>query len=164
MSNTHLVNPSAQALVLLSLVSKHLLRRGNESFREISLSVPQFDLMQILWQQDNLTLSDLSRFCCCAPPNVTGLVDRLEAERLVSRGADPHDRRATRIRLTDEGRALAGPARAAAHKLMATLEEALAPAELASLVQLLGKLYQHCEGDDAEATLAMCTRIPPGAE
>jgi DNA-binding MarR family transcriptional regulator len=37
--------------------------------------------------------------------NITQLVDRLEAEKLVVRADDPHDRRSVRAALTSEGRA-----------------------------------------------------------
>jgi DNA-binding MarR family transcriptional regulator len=40
----------------------------------------------------------------CVRSNITQLVDRLEAEKLVVRSDDPHDRRSILAELTSEGR------------------------------------------------------------
>jgi DNA-binding MarR family transcriptional regulator len=40
----------------------------------------------------------------CEPSNITGIVDRLEARGLVTREADPQDRRVKLVAVTDAGR------------------------------------------------------------
>jgi DNA-binding MarR family transcriptional regulator len=47
--------------------------------------------------------------------NITQLVDRLAAEKLVVRSDDPHDRRSVRAELTAEGRARQAAGLAALH-------------------------------------------------
>ena len=51
-----------------------------------------------------LPLGTLAERCACVRSNITQLVDRLEAEKLVARADDPHDRRSVRAELTAEGR------------------------------------------------------------
>lgn len=71
--------------------------------------------------------------------NVTGLVDRLEAQGLVKRGED-RDRRATLVRLTRAGRALVNRAMPRHAALLAAMTRCLGRAEKAALIRLLTKL------------------------
>lgn len=50
-----------------------------------------------------LTLSELAERNSCVRSNITQLVDRLEADQLVRRIKDPHDRRSIRAALTPAG-------------------------------------------------------------
>src|SRR5215212_11309343 len=50
-----------------------------------------------------LTLSELAERLSCVRSNITQLVDRLEADGLVRRVADPADRRSVRAELTELG-------------------------------------------------------------
>ena len=54
----------------------------------------------------SLTAGQISRELHVGFSTVTGLVDRLADQGLVSRGEDPNDRRATRVVPTDAARAL----------------------------------------------------------
>ena len=51
-----------------------------------------------------LPLGTLAERCACVRSNITQLVDRLQAEKLVVRSDDPRDRRSVRAELTAEGR------------------------------------------------------------
>ena len=51
-----------------------------------------------------LTLGELAERLSCVRSNITQLVDRLEADGLVKRMADPADRRSVRAELTPLGR------------------------------------------------------------
>src|SRR6266508_5791207 len=53
---------------------------------------------------DSLPLGQLAERLACVKSNVTQLVDRLEADGLVSRAADPNDRRSRLAVLTAAGR------------------------------------------------------------
>jgi DNA-binding MarR family transcriptional regulator len=52
---------------------------------------------------DALPLKDLPDQLHCVKSNVTQLIDKLEADNLVRRIADPEDRRGTRVELTETG-------------------------------------------------------------
>lgn len=51
-----------------------------------------------------LPLGELAAQCACVRSNITQLVDRLEADRLVRRADDPADRRSLRAAITPLGR------------------------------------------------------------
>lgn len=80
---------------------------------------------------------------------VTGLVDRLEAEGLVTRRVDPTDRRCWVLELTPAGRALidqvTGHRRVRLHRALA----ALAPGALADLHRGLAALAEAMQASDA---------------
>jgi DNA-binding MarR family transcriptional regulator len=68
-------------------------------------TLPRFDVMAALYRaEDGLRMSDLSGVLMVSNGNVTGIVDRLEAEELVERVAVAGDRRAIRVRLLSRGR------------------------------------------------------------
>lgn len=69
------------------------------------VTLPQFDVMAALARKDGgMTMTELSRFLMVSNGNVTGIVDRLVAERMVTRAANVADRRATVVRLTPRGK------------------------------------------------------------
>ena len=73
---------------------------------EFGSTLPRFDVMAALDRAENgLRMSDLSGVLKVSNGNVTGIVDRLEADGLVERLAVEGDRRAMAVRLTDQGRA-----------------------------------------------------------
>ncbi len=71
---------------------------------EFGVTLPQFDVMAALERKpDGMTMTELSRFLMVSNGNVTGIVDRLVAERLVVRSRRNGDRRTSFIKLTDRG-------------------------------------------------------------
>ncbi|MCK5575747.1 MAG: MarR family transcriptional regulator [Sphingomonadales bacterium] len=79
--------------------------RGNLR-NEFDTTLPRFDVMAMLdfAGNDGLSMGDLSRKLMVSNGNVTGIVNRLEAEGLISRKADERDRRTQWVKLTDEGK------------------------------------------------------------
>lgn len=68
-------------------------------------TLPRFDVLAALHRAgDGLKMSELSRVLMVSNGNVTGIVDRLVADGLIERVPIPGDRRATLVRLTEEGR------------------------------------------------------------
>ncbi|MSQ42269.1 MAG: MarR family transcriptional regulator [Dehalococcoidia bacterium] len=91
-----------------------------------------------------------------APPNLTGIVDRLQRLGYVERTADERDRRALRVGLTPTGRALvreivdAGPGRLAASLGDLTAEELAAQrVGLSALVRALERHAGEADGPPA---------------
>jgi DNA-binding MarR family transcriptional regulator len=72
--------------------------------REFDTTLPRFDVMAALYRApDGMLMSDLSRFLLVSNGNVTGIVDRLVSEGLVTRARRNGDRRTSMVRLTEEG-------------------------------------------------------------
>jgi DNA-binding MarR family transcriptional regulator len=79
--------------------------RLEAALEPLGLSLAKFGLLARLAEAgEPLPLSALADRLACVRSNITQLVDRLEADRLVRRIDDSQDRRSIRALLTDEGR------------------------------------------------------------
>jgi DNA-binding MarR family transcriptional regulator len=85
-----------------------MMREMRRCVEHWNLTLPQFDVLAELTRAPNegFTFVELSRLLLVTSGNLTGIVDRLEAERLVRRQPDRSDRRVIRLGLTDKGRKL----------------------------------------------------------
>ena len=78
--------------------------RVEEQLAEVGLSLPKLAALHQLTQAgDSLPLGQLAERLACVKSNVTQLVDRLEADGLVVRAADPNDRRSRLAVITESG-------------------------------------------------------------
>jgi DNA-binding MarR family transcriptional regulator len=86
-----------------------LMREARRSVERWGLTLPQFDVIAELTRAgtQGFTFVELSRVLLVTSGNLTGIVDRLEADGLVRRETDERDRRLVRIVLTKKGRQLA---------------------------------------------------------
>jgi DNA-binding MarR family transcriptional regulator len=79
--------------------------RVESKLAEVGLSIAKLAaLHQLTRAGDSLPLGQLAERLSCVKSNVTQLVDRLEADGLVSREGDPNDRRSRLAVLTAAGR------------------------------------------------------------
>jgi DNA-binding MarR family transcriptional regulator len=79
--------------------------RVEERLADVGLSLPKLAALHQLSQAgDSLPLGQLAERLACVKSNVTQLVDRLEADGLVVRAADPNDRRSRLAVITDNGK------------------------------------------------------------
>ncbi len=84
--------------------------------QEFDTTLPRFDVMAALYRApEGMLMSGLSRFLLVSNGNVTGIVDRLVTEGLVTRARRNGDRRTSMVKLTDAGKAQF-KAMAAAHE------------------------------------------------
>ena len=71
---------------------------------KFSITLPQFDVMAALARNDEgMTMTELSRQLMVSNGNVTGIIDRLVADKMVLRQAPASDRRSFIVRLTPKG-------------------------------------------------------------
>jgi DNA-binding MarR family transcriptional regulator len=122
-----------------------------------SLTLPQFDVLAELARADagGFTFVELSRLLLVTSGNLTGIVDRLEDQRLVERRPDAKDRRVIRVALTEKGR------RVTAHMLpahAADIDEILSFMPQAALAELNGLLGRLRDGLHLRAELSQNAR------
>jgi DNA-binding MarR family transcriptional regulator len=98
-------------------------------------------LRQLTLAGDVLPLGQLAERLACVKSNVTQLVDRLEADGLVSREGDPSDRRSRLAVLTDAGRQACARGSDLQQQAERELFGALSEDESAQLEKLLAKLH-----------------------
>ena len=133
--------PDEGSMSAVLAASERLQQRLETSLVGIGLSISKFDAMDLLVTADEpLTLGELAGRLHCVRSNITQLVDRLEAEGLVRRGACPDDRRAVRAVVTPAGRERHEAGVAAIRAVQAEVAGRLEPADRARLIQLLTAL------------------------
>jgi len=109
-------------------------------------TLPQFDVLnQLARRPDGMTFVELSRQLLVTAGNLTGIVDRLERQRLVRRAPHPADRRAIRITLTPRGWKAVLASVPAHHRVIARLLGTLSRRDLETLRTLLGRLRDRLE-------------------
>jgi len=87
-------------------VSRMIEGELRERLRGAETTLPRFDVMAALHRApDGLKMSELSSVLRVSNGNVTGIVDRLEAEALAVRLPVEGDRRAMLVKLTPQGSA-----------------------------------------------------------
>jgi len=98
--------------------------------------------LSVLRRGGGCSMSELARFLRMTSANITFLVDKLQAQGLVERQADPDDRRRTIVNLTPSGRdEIDGRKREVAQRVRRKLA-ALAPSDRDYLLQTLPKVME----------------------
>jgi DNA-binding MarR family transcriptional regulator len=142
---------AVRAWVRILAVQKRALAAIRDDL-EREMTMPRFDLLANLVKSDGQTLAALSRSMLVTAGNLTGLVDRAARDGLVERRADPGDRRAWRVHVTQKGqRAFREAERRHAAKVKKVFA-ALSPNELSTLINLLDKLRGSLRGPEAPTT------------
>ncbi len=74
--------------------------------RSMGLTTPQFDIIATLGNTPGMTFKELGEKTLITKGTLTGVVDRLEAKKLVRRVALPSDGRCQVVQLTPKGEAV----------------------------------------------------------
>lgn len=99
--------PRYRALLDLLRTAETVWNASRMFFDRWDISPSQFNILNLLSDQpEGCTQIDLSRSLIMHRSNVTGLIDRLEARRLVERRDSRNDRRAYHVVLTPVGKHL----------------------------------------------------------
>lgn len=111
--------------------------------RHFGVTLPQFDLLaQLDKAPDGLSMGELSRRMMVTNGNVTGIADRLESVGLVRRARSRGDRRTQTVTLTRSGRDAFRRMAQAHEGWIAGLFSDLDRAEVATLMESLGRAKQ----------------------
>ncbi len=121
-----------------------------ETIADLELSPPQAALLRAVTQRPGCGLRELARLMHTDAMNAKRLADRLERAGLVASSADPGHRQRRVLRLTGPGAALAGELARRAAQQQQALARLIGPAEVARLLDLLGRLE-----------LAVASGLPP---
>jgi DNA-binding MarR family transcriptional regulator len=78
--------------------------------RQFGLTLPQLIVLQCVSELGEVTSRTVSAAAGLSPPNVVGVMDKLEAKGLIRRYRSTSDRRIVHTELTERGRAVAADA------------------------------------------------------
>ncbi len=107
---------------------------------EIGITYPQYLVLLVLWENDELTVNEISRKLFLNTNTTTPLLKRLEAQGLVTRRRSDEDERKVIIALTANGKKL----QSRAADIPGKLSKGLAAASMSvnDLIGLKGQLYK----------------------
>ena len=141
-------DPSECPYYLISRVTLFVtsaLKKGFGDAGVTSVKPAYLGVLLTLWREDGLKVIDLGRKSGLEPSTMTGLLDRMERDRLLYREADPCDRRAQLIYLTPNG-----------HEVK--------PAVLRVLDEVLGGVFQGITDRELQQTKHVLRRVLTNAQ
>ena len=112
---------------------------------EIGLTYPQYLVMMVLWEQDNMPVNDIAKRLYLETNTVTPLLKRMEAEGFIARRKGEKDARQVIVSLTSKGRKLEDKASCVPFKVgravaCRSITEKTAPELFHTLDDLIGTL------------------------
>ena len=87
--------------------------------KRLGLTYPQYLVMLVLWERDDLPVKDIGERLFLDSGTLTPLLKRLEAAELIKRTRSTEDERQVLIALTSQGQALREKARAVPQAILA---------------------------------------------
>jgi DNA-binding MarR family transcriptional regulator len=119
-------------------------------FREYGLTPSQYNILRILRAEGkSMPCLEIAQRTITVVPGITGLIDRLEQAKLVTRQRDEEDRRVVNVSITAAGEEILGRLDEPLRDLHRKLMSAFSREELTELTRLLEKTRQGCEGESA---------------
>jgi len=131
---------NGKLIIALGRTYRNAHRKSNELFREKGLTMPQFTVLELLYNRGEQTIQQIIDKVLSSSGNITVVVRNLERMELVYRHDNPYDRRSYLIGITQRGKELMDATFA---KHMSNLAEALSKlttAEKEQVVSILKKL------------------------
>jgi DNA-binding MarR family transcriptional regulator len=121
-------------------VARQLRDKSAETLAPWDITPAHLRALRTLARHGTMRLSELSDRLQIAPRTATEVVDALQARDLVRRRADPGDRRATLIEVTEHGAGMLAEIRAARGTEAGRIFGRLTPADRAELARILSQL------------------------
>lgn len=85
---------------LIGVIHRCMRRFFESQMKKYDITPPQFEVLVTLWNEDGLVLSELGRRLARDGPTITGIIDRMEKKKLVTRKRNMRDRRIIKVYLT----------------------------------------------------------------
>ena len=126
-------------------VARRLRHTSAEALARWELTPSQARALSVLARHGEMRPGELARHLRIAPRAATEVVDDLAERGLCERVPDPHDRRATLLRLTGPGVRAAEGVKASRGEQAEVLFGHLSSVDRAELTRLLGALRAHVE-------------------
>ena len=135
------VSTTRQLMRTLVSASHAVEDRWEAALAQAQLSGPKFIALTVLIEAgEPLSLGELAAKLTCVRSNITQLVDRLEADRLVRRVEDPTDRRGKRAEVTPLGVRRQAAGERQVQKVLQALDKSLAGYDHSEMERMLTAL------------------------
>lgn len=129
-------------------VNRVIRERTLDSWVKLSLTIPQLKSLFYISRHGKVNPSGLASGIRVTPANVTGIVDRLVEQGLLTRTPDPDDRRISWLTVTDKGKILISDLREGRAKEMHEILDKLTEEELLIVARGFELLARAAEGTE----------------
>ncbi|NLY46303.1 MAG: MarR family transcriptional regulator [Tissierella sp.] len=103
MTETKIDEYIAEIEKYLRRIDHTIRKKGREIIIEANITIPQFQALQILIHNENLTIGELSQKMALACSTITDLIDRMEKTELVIRRRSEKDKRVVIVEVLPKG-------------------------------------------------------------
>ena len=117
----------------------------DDAWMQLSLTIAQLKSLFFIANEGGTNFRNLAAALSVTPANVTGIVERLVEQGLVSRTENPDDRRMLRLEPTGKGQVLLADLRERQIARLSEVLERMNSTELSTLAQGLSSLLKACE-------------------
>ena len=121
-------------------VSRLITRAYQDDLDELGITYPQYLVMLVLWENDDLTVNEIAEKLILNTNTITPLLKRMEAMDLLTRTASKTDQRKVRVTLTVQGKTMQESASEIPFKLMKKLNIEPSESQLKDSIDLKNKL------------------------
>lgn len=97
---------TADVFELISKINKKYEKIQRKNIQELNITPTQHFILRELWMSDGRQFKELADSCDCTRSTITGVIDTMEENKLVTREKNPNDRRSTLVKLTEKGKEL----------------------------------------------------------
>jgi DNA-binding MarR family transcriptional regulator len=132
----------AEIIRLYRQVNRYMQRDSPDVWMDLTLTVPQLKSLFFIANEGTTNLRKLAAALKVTPSNVTGIVDRLFQQGLVTRQENPEDRRVSLLRPTEHGEAVVDNLRERRTTYLARVLGKLDADELANLKKGLAAMVR----------------------
>jgi len=139
MSSEHL-KLNNQLCFPLYAASRLITRSYQPYLDKIKITYPQYLVLMVLWETDNLTVNVISKMLFLNTNTITPLLKRMEKQGLLTRKRSENDERKVLIKLTEKGKALRNDAQCIPVQLGTELSASNLSSE--DMIDLKNRLYQ----------------------
>jgi DNA-binding MarR family transcriptional regulator len=123
----------AQVIDAQRRVNRVIRERTLDSWVKLNLTIPQLKSLFYISRHGRVNPSGLASGIRVTPANVTGILDRLVEQGLLTRTPDPNDRRISWLTVTDKGKTLINDLREGRAQEMRRTLDKLTEEELSSV-------------------------------
>lgn len=116
-----------------------------QKFKPLDITTEQWGVLARLSVQSGISQKELSEKSCKDQPNITRILDKLEAKGLIRREANPDDRRGFLVFLTESGSDLRAKAIPIVRASLAEALKGFTDEETALLKTLLNKIFDNLD-------------------
>jgi DNA-binding MarR family transcriptional regulator len=139
-NTNHLSISTYQTGLLQSKAHRALSTFMTESLNQSDISLPQWAVLGVLFDDDNSRPYKIANMLGVRPPVATSVINELENKKLVVRKPHATDNRATVISLTRKGKALVGKVETRLRKELHGFLDDVTPPELVVYMRVMAKL------------------------